>query len=304
MYIKKFCQWLAFIKSFSYYCVIKFKVIMENYEEKYKKLVERAREAKESTTDEGFLKWIEDNFSELRESEDEKIMTHIISIVKQYGEICKKEGDECPVINECLAWLEKLKNIVDEYEDKLDRCACKNFDKGYKACLEAQPMQEWSEEDEMHWKNCLAFFKGVQESSPYYQDYVWLKSLRSQTLCIPNAEQNKQDDKWSEEDEKMFNSIIKHFEREKEHGLIGTFTKTPDDIIFWLKNLRPHTPLKPTEKEIDEAANKWNRRASFSPIAMTLDSKGNPNGTKRFTTSHTDSFKAGVEWLWNKIQGK
>jgi len=46
---------------------------------------------------------------ELAESEDERIRKECISIIKHYGHICEEEGDPCPTIGKCLAYLEKQK---------------------------------------------------------------------------------------------------------------------------------------------------------------------------------------------------
>lgn len=36
----------------------------------------------------------------------------------------------------------------------------------------------WSEEDEKHLLGCINYFSGITESSPYYNDFLWLKSLK------------------------------------------------------------------------------------------------------------------------------
>ena len=36
----------------------------------------------------------------------------------------------------------------------------------------------WSEEDEKHLFGCINYFSGITESSPYYNDYLWLESLK------------------------------------------------------------------------------------------------------------------------------
>ena len=56
-----------------------------------------------------------------------------------------------------------------------------------------------------------------------------------------------------------------------------------------------------SEEQIDKAAAEWDADAMFSPIAMTLDSNGRPNGTKQFVTTHADSFKAGVKWILEQL---
>lgn len=76
---------------------------------------------------------LENIFPELAESEDEMLRKEIILLIDE----CKNKGllDDREKANRIYTWLEKQKNIVDDYEDRLDRCACSNFNKGYEACL-------------------------------------------------------------------------------------------------------------------------------------------------------------------------
>ena len=57
-------------------------------------------------------------FAGLIDTFDERIRKEIVFIVKQYGRICEKEGDPCCTINDCLAYLEKIKDT--EYNEKRD----------------------------------------------------------------------------------------------------------------------------------------------------------------------------------------
>ena len=95
---------------------------MDKYEKLYNEALERFKSFKEKyyTKDTNLGDVIFDKngemqkdfngiFPELRESEDERIRKEIVSIVKQYGRICEKEGDPCCTINDCLAYLEKQK---------------------------------------------------------------------------------------------------------------------------------------------------------------------------------------------------
>ena len=90
-----------------------------------------------------FLKHLEDDHIDSKPAawseEDGKIRKEIISFLK--------EGNPyyCPNSvrrHEWAAWVEKQGNLVKYYEDKLDRCACNNFNKGYKKALEKQGGQE------------------------------------------------------------------------------------------------------------------------------------------------------------------
>jgi hypothetical protein len=53
--------------------------------------------------------------------------------------------------------------------------------------IEQKP--SWSEEDENHLKNCIAYFRTIEKTSPFYEDYLWLKSLSPQPHWKPNEEQ-------------------------------------------------------------------------------------------------------------------
>ena len=75
-------------------------------------------------------------FSELKESEDERIRKGLIEACKKSIIVGGFHKDKV------IAWLEKQGNLVKYYEDKLDRCACNNFNKGYKKALEKQGENE------------------------------------------------------------------------------------------------------------------------------------------------------------------
>ena len=76
----------------------------------------------------------EEMFPELKESEDDRIREEIIEYFKNYS-----GGDNVSIkFPEWLGWLEKQRDIVKYYEDKLDRCVCEYFNKGYKKALEKQ----------------------------------------------------------------------------------------------------------------------------------------------------------------------
>ena len=70
-----------------------------------------------------------------------------------------------------LCWL-----IDKSDENELTKNGFKNW---LKDRALPQPKQEWSEEDEKHRLNCLSYFNMIEKTSPYYEDYLWLKSLRN-----------------------------------------------------------------------------------------------------------------------------
>lgn len=84
---------------------------------------------------------VQDFFPELKESEGERIRRALIEHIKGiYKGCCTEEVSK--ERDMFLAWLEEQGNLVKHYEDKLDRCACENFNKGYKRALEIQGKQE------------------------------------------------------------------------------------------------------------------------------------------------------------------
>lgn len=80
---------------------------------------------------------LEKFFPELTESEDERIRKELIQWINEFPDIIWRGHYKKDVI----AWLKKQGKIVDYYEDRLDECACKYFNKGYKHALEKQGVQ-------------------------------------------------------------------------------------------------------------------------------------------------------------------
>ena len=52
------------------------------------------------------------------------------------------------------------------------------WDAEKKELKEIEQKTVWSEEDENHLKNCIAYFRTIEKTSPFYGDYLWLKSLK------------------------------------------------------------------------------------------------------------------------------
>ena len=88
-----------------------------NYEQKYKEALERARKLYEQGTITESLNYV---FPELKESEDEKIRKHLISLVKNWDKdgIFSKYTSNPKEVKQILAWLEKLK-VFAEHGDGL-----------------------------------------------------------------------------------------------------------------------------------------------------------------------------------------
>ena len=209
---------------------------MDRYEEAlnrakewYQKSVELGDGAKDTR------EMFEEIFPELKESEDEKIRKKLIEYFT-FAPTPKKY--------DYLAWLEKQKDIVAEYEDKLDRCACQYFDKGYKDALKKQkdrPTEMKSAEESL----------GI--STKEYNKIV--------DECIYGEQKPAE---WSEEDEKIIDLLTNFFF--KENCLYRYFDVTPDakydikytpssKIINWLESLKgkvaPQKQWNPSEMQME-----------------------------------------------------
>jgi hypothetical protein len=78
---------------------------MENYEQKYKEVLASVKQlADNNPHDEGIQAWVQDNFPELRESEDERIRKELIAHFKTNSVSESWSGLN---VNKVLAWLEK-----------------------------------------------------------------------------------------------------------------------------------------------------------------------------------------------------
>lgn len=192
--------------------------------------------------------YIDEIIPGLRESEDERIRKEIVFIVKQYGRICEKEGDPCCTINDCLAYLERLKERKPKNILTNDDSLRTAYLKGQTDVLEdpeafglqkEQKPVEWSEEDEMYLSQAIETLE--HENYSILADK--LKSLHPV----------KQE--WSNDDEKMRDKIIDVLNRTYTvYSALGTSSTRPSvptyaDEIAWLKSLRPS--WKPSEEQME-----------------------------------------------------
>ena len=156
-----------------------------------------------------------------------------------------------------------------------------------------QKPAEWSEDDERMLHIIIADFKGfIRDNTSTLESHFnecidWLKSLKDRV-------QPKHKQEWSEEDEDYINDLIKYFSQNER------LKNTKEDIVNWLKFLRPKNKWKPSDDEIEKASQEWDSKAIFNPFYMTMDGD-KPTGVKQDITTHKESFKAGVEWILKKI---
>ncbi len=217
--------------------------------------------------------WIEEQFPELKESEDEKIRKSLINYVYCHGDAgdftkkefiawLKKQGEKKPVLDNALKEafdksrkdysLEEKKEASDYSESIIPTSiACGESEEEYMLhkIIEAayitgkNSMQNhvWNEEDETKLTTAETFIRntsligndGIKEAT-----IDWLNDLK-------NRVQPKQD--WSEEDENKIESI---------KGLItmGKFVDINTTKTIWnlLDSLRPQSHYKPSEKQMKQ----------------------------------------------------
>lgn len=87
-----------------------------DYEKAYKEALERAKaiyqDKYKPETSATIAEVLQNIFSELKESDEERIRKELISIVKSYRENCITEGNHR--FDDCLAWLDKQKVLTTE----------------------------------------------------------------------------------------------------------------------------------------------------------------------------------------------
>ena len=195
-----------------------------DYEKKYKEALERAKEW------EGNPAAVEYIFPELTESKDEKIRKFLIDFIKA----CKwteKKDQEWPLREDVISWLEKQGKIVEDYEDRLDRCACTNFNKGYKEAMEKQGGQEHSSYSSLEVTDTVR--KALQENEDYasYRRDVYAARVGATVEKLILEKQKPVE--WGEEDETLFRSCIGAV-----HAADYYTLDDKEDIENWLKSLK------------------------------------------------------------------
>ena len=214
----------------------------ENYEKKYKEALERAKKQREDYQKEldktdkntqlaGLLRAgisaIELAFPELKESEDEKIRKALVWHLKADVDFVSNGVTKA----ECLAYLEKQKDI--------NCLACDEHLKGYlagrKVTEEKQKEQKPAEEDgpfneDEFLENELSAF--LQNYDKEYDDDAAVSDVARHFYEIGKKQKEQKPVEWSEDDEKMLQSIIKDFRA----GKVSTIGQEQ-----WLKFLRPQT---------------------------------------------------------------
>ena len=177
-------------------------------------------------------------------------------------------------IKEMLAWVKKQGNLVKYYEDKLDRCACNNFNKGYKKALEKQGEQKsfarYKVGDTIYYNSfgrlvSFVIANVVEDGTdnPMYEDKdgdsVFQNDIVHYECAMKRGEQKSA---WSEEDENQLAAAI---------NIVANsgHTCTSD----WLKSIKDRYTWKPSDSQIEclsDAIKHYNSQGYTASILKEL----------------------------------
>ena len=209
-----------------------FNDMMMDYEKKYKESLEKAK--KMLASERGVvIKALESIFPELQESEDERIINQLISLVQSAGEVLLIPTNK----EELITWLEKQKEQKPYDESYLQEKIAKatktwkgvDVDEYLAEVRGEWKPAEWSEEDEEIYKEVLQSFESVKFKEHHYatgkftyaQVLSWLKSLKPQSPWKP-----------SDEDEvRLINTTLSFLDDFKKKGYENAM-----ECIDWLKS--------------------------------------------------------------------
>lgn len=232
-----------------------------DYEKKYKEALEKAIIAYKDE-DKHIKATLERIFSELRESEDErmiKAIKHLLINKDPNNEILIKEvGISC---YDMVAWLEKqgeqksMKTCA-EYYNQDNELKMPELSEFQDKLADILMYREYDGPDET--EDDIA--KGRLE----YE----LAAIRLSEELLPLA-QKEQKPAWNEEDENRMNNLC-HFLEEYGNQYYGYLTL--QDTISWLKSLiRPQDRWKPTKEQVDALLRAVNRGIDFDDLKETSD---------------------------------
>ena len=180
-------------------------------------------------------------------------------------------------IKEMLAWVKKQGNLVKYYEDKLDRCACNNFNKGYKKALEKQGEQKsfarYKVGDTIYYNSfgrlvSFVIANVVEDGTdnPMYEDKdgdsVFQNDIVHYECAMKRGEQKSA---WSEEDEKLVKNLISTLSNLYARNLIEKETK--EKYTNLLKSLKDRVQPQTLNYRINHA--KWSIEKAFTTQVKT-----------------------------------
>ena len=235
---------------------------MENYEEKYKQALKRAKTILELTDNpkeaNGYVFTI---FPELCESEDEKIRKGLIKGLSAMRDIHKHQtfSDDAIDINDAIAWLEKQgkQKPADKVEPKFKVGDIIKY---------VGEREEFSKE-----KHTI---KEILDDCYLTIDDVYIPFKFEEYYIHINQNQP-----WSEEDEKIRTLLIDILKVNHPNdifkvnpiGTVGMEAMSTEELVDWLKSLKPNH-WKPSEGQMEALKKRTHGLHTSSETRKALES--------------------------------
>ena len=202
-------------------------------------------------------KTIEYLFPELKESEDERIRKWLIGVIKsnEYGNISNVGEMPCSKPN-VIAWLEKQgekanphSGISFEYNGHTwGMCA---RDNGVDILLDKQLFKHLENQGEQK-QNVIDIISDLENyfatTTKEQQEKDWEEIKEWEEKHFNHNKHIEQKPDWNEEDERMLDKLIKHFD----WGSDYRFDKNDcDEAQDWLNSLKKRYTWKPTDEQME-----------------------------------------------------
>lgn len=209
-----------------------------DYEKEYNEALRRAEELHEAG-DALTKKQMEVIFPQLAESEDERIRKVLCDIVRDMPYMETKLRAHGLTVEKTLAYLEKQKEQKPTEGTALQKAFI-----GSKIDYTLEEKCDASDYADAILPTSVAYGENEEE-------YKLHKIIEAAFIAGQKKEQ--QPAGWSERENKMLESAISHIRDSECFDHFHDITK--EDIISWLKTLRPQPSWKPSEKQMKELLN-------------------------------------------------
>ena len=259
--------------------------IQEDYKRKYEQAIENLKRIKTANKDnKELVEFIEYEYPELKESEDERIRKHLI---KHFGNKSKEDWNGVPV-KSILAWLEKqgeqkfpslsekeivcLKRILDFLREEHNSYTGKDFTNEIAVLewlithpvlihfSELQQTQGWQKPvvitPKFH-KGDIIKPKGSSHTHwEIMQVDMFDKKYRFKNGCVIHFSQEddyelvEQKPAWSEEDEEMYNFVLN--ELKENEKCKPCYSVHFANLIGWFKSIKERYAWKPSDKQMKQ----------------------------------------------------
>lgn len=216
---------------------------IEEKAKRYDEAIARSSEMIKAMTNIGGVAKVDDIqyiFPELKESEDERIRRVLREIVLQWKNGHQAWCSDDREIDTILAWLEKQceQKPADSKIIDLDELVIELEETIGTSPHSRETIKDFFQKAVQKYMNCLRIANG--EIGRLFDENYLLKEKQGEQKSV-----------WSEEDDKMLQYAIGHFERQKRNCIEGGGRKKAmQEFIDWLKSLRPQSQWKPSEELI------------------------------------------------------